>query len=135
VVPNGSCSGRIVTDVVVDFFDAKKRLRPAERVWGPPPIQKTLTLAEEFRRQLGAGGVNQSGLANLYGLTKARVTQVKLHPNILDFLRTMPAGPYACRYTERRVRPLVPLDPSAQLDGASYLLHGFARPKTNRRSG
>jgi hypothetical protein len=49
-LPNGSCSGRIVTDVVVDFFEAKKRLRQQETVWGPPPIQKTLALAEEFRR-------------------------------------------------------------------------------------
>ena len=136
-LPNGACSGRIVTDVVVDFFEAKKRLRQQEKAWGPPPIQKTLALAEKFRRQLDAGGVNQSGLAHLQGLTRARVTQVlkllTLHPAILDFLRTLPAGPHARRYTERRVRPLLPLDPSAQLDEASNLLRGFVPLRGTRR--
>jgi hypothetical protein len=137
-LPNGTCSGRIVTDVVVDFFEAKRRLRLQEKAWEPPPVQKTLALAEEFRRQLAAGGVNQSSLAHLYGLTRARVTQVlnllKLHPAVRDFLGGMPAGPHARLYTERRVRPLVALEPAAQLDEAGALLRGFVPPEKGRHS-
>jgi hypothetical protein len=121
--------------VVIDIFEAKKRLGQQERVWGRPPIQKTLALAEEFRRQLDAGRVNQSGLAHLYGLTRARVTQVlnllRLHPSILDFLRALPPGPHARLYTERRVRPLLHLDPLIQLRDAKTVLRDFV--PTNRR--
>jgi hypothetical protein len=128
-LPNGACSGRIVTDVVIDFYEAKKWLKPQEKAWQPPPIQRTLALAEEFRRQLDAGGVNQSGLARRHGLTRARVTQVlnllKLHPAILSFLREMPPGPHARLFTERRVRPLLPLDPPVQVREARTLLPGF----------
>ncbi len=113
-------------------------MRPKERVWGPPPIQKTLALAEEFRRQLDAGGVNQSGLAHLYGLTRARVTQVlhllKLHPTILDFLRALPAGPHGALCTERRLRPILLLAHEEQLDRAERLLHGFDARTPFRRS-
>lgn len=135
-LPTGTCSGRNVSDVVIDLAVARKRFRPGERIWGPPPVQKTLALAEEFRRQLNGKGVIQSGLANLHGLTRARVTQIlnllKLHPAILDFLRLLPAGPDAPLYTERRLRPLLALDPIAQLDKASKSLRGFG-PENVRR--
>ena len=95
---------------------------------GPPPIQKTLALAEEFRRQLDAGGVNQADLARLYGRTRARVTQLlhplKLHPVILDSLRALPPGPHARLFTERRVRPLLALSQQTQLDAAGGVLIG-----------
>jgi hypothetical protein len=137
-LPSGACSGRIVTDVVIDFCEAKKRLKPQERAWQPPPIQQTLALAEEFRRQLDAGGVNQAGLARGHGLTRARVTQVlnllKLHPTILDFLRVTPPGRRAGLFTERRVRPLLPLEPTDQLKVARDLLPGFAPERTGRRT-
>jgi ParB-like chromosome segregation protein Spo0J len=127
-----------VTDVVIDFHDAKKRLKSQEKVWPPAPIQKTLALAEEFRRHLDAGGVNQSGLARRHGLTRARVTQVlnllKLHPAILHFLRAMRPGPHARLFTERRVRPLLPLDPAVQAREAKTLLPGFVPLRTARRT-
>jgi hypothetical protein len=92
-------------------------------------VQKTLALAEELSRQLAAGTVNQSGLARLHGLTRARITQVlnllKLDPSILDFLRTLSAGPRARFYTERRVRPLLPLAPAAQLRRAHTVIPDF----------
>jgi hypothetical protein len=119
-----------VTDVVVDFCEAKQRLRPKERVWGPPPIQATLALAEELRGRLRAGEVNQADLARLYGVSRARVTQVllllKLHPAILDFLRGLPPEPHARLYTERRLRPLLHLEPRGQLRRASLMLRDFA---------
>lgn len=118
-LPTDACSGRIVTDVVIDFLAAKRRLRPKERVFEAPPIQKTIALAEEFRRLLDAGSVNQSALARLHGLTRARVTQVlnvlKLHPAILAALRALTPGPHARLYTERRVRRLEGLPPDEQL--------------------
>jgi hypothetical protein len=118
-----------VTDVVIDFLSAKRRLRPKERLWGPPPIQKTLALADAFQRQLDAENVNQSGLAHLYGFTRARVTQVlsllKLHPSILAFLRTQEAGPFAKLYTERRLRPLLHLPGEEQISVASSHVRGF----------
>jgi hypothetical protein len=133
-LPNGACSGRIVTDVVIDLFAAKKLLKQQENVWEPPPIQRTLALAEDFRRQLDAGGVNQSGLARSHGFTRARVTQVlnllKLHPAVRDYLRGLLPGPQSRLYTERRVRPLLLLEPAAQLDVASNLLRGFVPRRT-----
>jgi hypothetical protein len=128
----------MVTDIVIDFLATKRRLRPKERLWGPPPIQKTLALVDEFKRQLDAGSVNQSGLAHLYALTRARVTQVlnllKLHPNILDFLRALPPGPRARLYTERRLRPLLLLEHSAQLRDASDVIPDFALPIVGQRT-
>ncbi len=124
--------------MVIDLHEAKKRLKPQEKVWKPPPVQKTLALAAEFRRELDAGSVNQSGLAQRYGLTRARVTQVlnllKLHPSILEFLLGMPPGPYSRLFTERRVRPLLPLAPAAQVKEARGLLRGFVAQRTVRRT-
>jgi hypothetical protein len=125
-----------VSDVVIDLYEAKKRLKPREKPWEPPPIQRSLALAEEFRRQLDAGGVNQSGLARRHGLTRARVTQVlnllELHPAILHFLCAMRPGPHARLFTERRVRPLLPLDPAVQAREAKKLLLGFVPLRTAR---
>jgi hypothetical protein len=127
-----------VTDVVVDFCEARQRLRQKERAWGPPPIQATLALADEFRGRLEAGMVNQAELARLYGVSRARVTQVllllKLHPAILDFLRRLPSGPHARLYTERRLRPLLHLEPRSQLRRASVVLRDFAVRKRDEES-
>lgn len=128
-LPTGSCSGRIVTDVVIDYFAAKKRLRREERTWEAPPIQKTLALAEDFQRRIAAREVTRADLARLHGITRARVTQVlnlsRLHPAIIDFLKEQPAGPNARRFTERRVRPLLAVGHARQLAEASRVLPGF----------
>jgi hypothetical protein len=79
-LPDGACGGRTASDVVIDFRDAKKRLKSQEEVWKPAPIQTTLALAEEFRGHLDAGGVNQSDLARRHGLTQARVTSPFPYP-------------------------------------------------------
>lgn len=128
-----------MSDVVVDIFKAKKSLQLEETAWEPPPIQKAIATAEERRRQLDTGSVNQADLARRLGLTRARVTQVlrvlTLHPAILDFLRKLPAGPRARLYTERRIRPLLSLERSEQLDHASIRLSGFPPRKTGQRTG
>jgi hypothetical protein len=123
----------MVTDVVIDFFDAKKRLGHAELTWKPPPIQKTLALAEEFQRRIAVGESTRADLARLHGVTRARVTQVlnllRLDPAIIEFLRGLPAGPDARRFTERRVRPLLVLAPSVQVVRACALFPSFTVPK------
>jgi hypothetical protein len=60
---------------------------------------------------------------------------LRLHPAVLDFLRKLPVGPDASRYTERRLRPLLQLDESQQLRNASVLLHGFRPPQGRGRTG
>jgi hypothetical protein len=76
-----------------------------------------LALAEELRVLLDARAVNQAGLAHLYGMTRARVTQIlnllRLRPAILAYLR-QPDRPSA-RVSERRLRSLVSLSPEHQL--------------------
>lgn len=57
---------------------------------------------------------------------------LKLHPLVLDFLRMLPAGPFAPLYTERRVRPLLALDATAQLENASKYVRGFSLEAARR---
>jgi hypothetical protein len=68
------------------------------------------------------------------GFTRARVTQVlnllKLQPAILDYLRGLLPGPHSRLYTERRVRPLLLLEPGAQLDEARRLLRSLVPRRT-----
>ncbi len=83
--------------------------------------------------------VNQADLARLYAVSRARVTQVllllKLHPAILDFLRGLPPGPHARLYTERRLRPLLHVEPRSQLRRASLVLKDFAvRERDEKRA-
>ena len=77
-----------------------------------------LRQAEDWKRLLDAGGVNQADLARLHGLSRARVTQslnlLKLHPSILEYIRH-PASGSDLRLTERKVRPLIRLTPDEQL--------------------
>ena len=130
-LPTAACSGRIVGDVVIDFVAAGKRLRPE---FPAPPIHRTLALADEMTRRLDARDVNQAGLAHLYGLIRARVTQIlnllRLHPAILAFIRGLKPRPSARLFRERRVRPLLAQDQDDQLRAASALL--YVSPLENR---
>jgi hypothetical protein len=120
LLPNGSCSGRIVADVVVSLHKARKRLRTGKLK--EPRIVRQLALAEEFLALLDAGKVNQSGLAHLYGLTRARVTHIlnllKLQPAIPAYLRQ--AGRFTNRVSERALRSLS-RDHKAQRELATLL--------------
>jgi hypothetical protein len=114
-----------VADVVISFPRAKKPPGKLKEV----PIVRQLALAEELRALLEAGGVNQSGLAHLHGLTRARVTQLlnllKLHPAILDYIREQPGQTPRNRPSERKLRGLTRLPPAVQLNRARRLLPGF----------
>ncbi len=117
-----------MTRVVIDLREAKKRLRGKEI--RPAPIVAQLALAEEMSAALERGEVNRTGLAHLYGLTKPRVTQLlnllKLHPLILDYLRSLGSGRPRAWITERRLRGLTGIEPAAQVDAAVKVVPGFA---------
>jgi hypothetical protein len=113
---------------VIDFEQAKKRLRP-ERL-RPFRIIALLDQAERFRALIEAGSVNQSDLARLYGMTRARVTQIlnllRLHPAVVDYLRGRHFVGHGRAPTERSLRPLVAKPAEAQLEAAQEGLPGFA---------
>ncbi len=121
MLPNGSCSGRIVSGFVIDLASARKRLGPVQVE--PPRVVRLLAQAEEFRRLLDTGEArSRAELGRAFGLTRARVTQImnllKLHPVILDFIRTMPASAPRNWLTEKKLRRLATLSRSQQLDEA-----------------
>ena len=126
-LPTEGCSGRIVTRVVIDLREAKKRLRGKEI--RPAPIVAQLALAEEMAAALERGEVNRTGLAHLYGLTKPRVTQLlnllKLHPLILGYLRSLGRGRPRAWVTERRLRELSAMTLREQLDVSTRTVPGL----------
>ncbi len=76
-LPNGVCSGRILSGFVIDLGRARKRLRPAElEVPEGPPAVKAFALADEFQRLLDSGVVRRADLARRFKLSRARVTQL-----------------------------------------------------------
>ena len=95
-----------------------------------------LTLAEEMKALLDQKSVNHYGLGRLYGMSTPRVTQLlnllKLHPAILDFVRTLSLTTPARAVTERRLRSLVPLSPEEQLEAAALFFSGFAIERRRR---
>jgi len=90
-----------------------------------------LLLAEALQADLDSRRVpNRTGLARLHRLTKPRVTQLlgllKLHPRIIDFIRSLSSGAPERAVTEKRLRTLVRLGHNEQLAHARRLLKGFA---------
>ena len=129
-LPNGTCSGRILSSFVIDLGEARKRLRPEEldesRV---PPVTKALALADEFQKLLDTGVVKRrADLARRFKLSRARVTQLldlhKLHPDILDFVRNLSG--VAPRYLSvRRLLGLSSLPHEQQIAELRGLCSGF----------
>jgi len=125
-LPTAASSGRILADVPVA---ARRPTSPSGKL-KEPPIVRQLALAEEFRSLLVSGAVrNQAGLAHLTGLTRARVTQImnllKLAPEIRAYLRGLSGQPPKEWATERKLRGLTALSPTAQMDAARCRLPGF----------
>ena len=119
-LPNGTCSGRILSGFVIDLGEARKRLHPKELDESlVPPVTKALVFADEFQKLLDTGTVKRrTDLARRFKLSRARVTQLldlhKLHPDIMDFVRNLSGvGP---RYLSvRQLRLLSPLPSKQQL--------------------
>jgi hypothetical protein len=112
----------------LDLDAYRKRERPRELKL--PPVVGHLRQAEEFQSLLDSGAApNRAWLARQYGLTRARVTQLLslllLHPNILDYVRNLPAGTPERLVTEKKLRTLTKLPVSQQLARAARGLTGF----------
>jgi hypothetical protein len=121
---------------VLDLEAFGKRRRPSELKL--PPVVRHLQLAEEFQRLLESGEAStRTSIASRYGLTKARVTQLMdmllLHPDILDYVRNLPAGTPERLVTERTLRALVKLARSLQLGEGEKRVPGFAAHATKSR--
>jgi hypothetical protein len=96
-----------------------------------PKVAADLALAETFQGLLDAGEVrNRADLARHFGLTRARVTQLvnllRLHPDILAYVRSLPRGTPTKLVTERGLRALVQVPRKRQVSDAKLLVPGFA---------
>jgi hypothetical protein len=127
-LPDQPARGRFGGALVIDIREARKHLRPGKL--DRPRIVRLLALADELRGHLEAGTVNQSDLSHLYGMTRARVTQIlnllKLHPRILDYVRGLGTTVPLRAVTEHRLRALTGLPPAEQLQAAMEQVPGFA---------
>jgi hypothetical protein len=104
-----------------------------------PRVVLDLALVEEFRSLLDSGKArNRADLARRYGLTRARVTQLmsmlKLHPEIVAYVKSLPPGTPTRMITERRLRRLTADAPEEQFSMAMQVLPGFAAFQTLPRS-
>lgn len=104
-----------------------------------PRVVLDLALVEEFRSLLDSGKVrNRAGLAQRYGLTRARVTQLmsmlKLHPEIVAYVKSLPPGTPTRMITERGLRRLAVNAPKEQFFMAMQHLPGFSAFQTRLRS-
>lgn len=128
---------------VIDLAAARKSREPAKLV--RPRVCLMLALADQYQRELDTGLVKRrSDLALLHGISKPRVTQLldlhRLHPAILDYIRSLPVGKLLRPTTEKKLRAWVDLPADAQLRRAEEAVQGFAefqrsRAGTERRRG
>ena len=89
-----------------------------------PSVVARLAQAEHFERLLATGAVHHKAeLARRHGLARSRVTQLmsllKLHPRLLERVRTLEPGTPERLVTERKLRPLARLALRAQLTAAA----------------
>ena len=125
----GASSKNFESEFVLDLEAFRKRRH--QRELKLPPVVGHLKLAERFQALLEGGEApNRAWLARHHGLTRARVTQLmsllRLHPDILDYVRNLPVGTPERLVTEKRLRTLTKLPASQQLLCATRLLTGFA---------
>ncbi len=88
---------------------------------------KRLAQAEEWQRQIDAGEVkHRAEISNREGLSRARVTQImhllRLHPAVLDYVRSLGPETPERMVTERKLRRLGHLPHDEQLVAARLAL-------------
>ena len=132
-LPNGTCSGRILSGFVIDLDKARKRLRPKKLE--PPAIVKRLAQAEEWQRQIDTGGIkHRAEISNREGISRARVTQLmhllKLHPEIRTFIHGLGSDVPRRYVTARRLRPLCSLRLEEQLSEVLRIMSAGAEAMT-----
>jgi hypothetical protein len=128
-LPNDGASEKLESAFLIDFGAARKRLRPQQDT--PPALLVLLQRAEAYQRQLDSGEApSLAYLARANGLTRARMTQLmnllKLHPDIISYIRAMPKAPRDTWVTEARLRTISALPHPKQLAQATRALPGFA---------
>jgi hypothetical protein len=97
-----------------------------------PRIVRLLDQAVQFQAMLAAGQARfRADIAAANGLSAARVSQVlallKLAPNLVAFIRSLPARTPARTITERALRRLTRLPQRDQVSEAHRIFPGFAR--------
>ena len=124
----GAMKRRVASDQTVNALSAKARKRKPPKTPQTPKVVQLLRTAQEWRRQLDAGEVeNQAAIARREGLTRARVTQVmgllRLAPEIQELVLTLPTVAGRSIITERSLRSIVLLpDPEDQLAQLRHVL-------------
>jgi hypothetical protein len=129
-LPNAAACENGLAEVVVLLPERRKR-RPDEDL-RLPKVVGDLALAERFQGLLDAGEArNRADLACRFRLTRARVTQLmdllRLHPTILAYVRSLPAGSPTRMVTERGLRAVVRLPRGQQVETASRFIRDFER--------
>jgi len=107
----GALKRRVAPDQTVNALSAKARNRKPPKPPQTPKVVELLRTAQEWRRQLDAGEVeNQAAIARREGITRARVTQVigllRLAPEIQEKVLTLPDMICQPAITERALRPI-----------------------------
>jgi len=111
----GALKRRVAPDQTVNALSAKARNRKPPKAPQTPKVVEILKTAQEWRRQLDAGGVtNQAEIARREGITRARVTQImaltRLAPEIQDHVLSLPATAHRSAITEKALRPIALLE-------------------------
>jgi len=87
---------------------------------------KRLAQAEQWQRQLDAGEVkHRAEISHKEGISRARVTQImhllRLHPLVLDYVRSLGPETPERMVTERKLRSLARLPMSDQLQAVQFM--------------
>lgn len=118
----GALKLRVAPDQTVNALSAKARNQKPPKPPQTPKVVKLLRTAQEWRRQLEAGEVeNQTAIARREGITRARVTQVmslvRLAPEIQEQILSIPDMVLRPAITERALRPIAQNpDPRRQIE-------------------
>lgn len=102
---------RVSGDRVLNVAANARRPAKAPKQPRTPRVVELLRKAQEWRRQLDAGGVRtQAEIARREGITRARVTQImaliRLAPEIQDHVLSLSAMAHRSVITEKALRPI-----------------------------
>ena len=118
----GALKRRVGPDQTVNALSAKARNRKPPKAPQTPKVVELLRTAQEWRRQLDAGEVeNQAAIARREGITRARVTQIismlRLAPEIQEHVLSLADVVRRPSITEHALRPIAQAtDYEVQLD-------------------
>ncbi len=96
-------------------------------------VVKRLAQAEEWQRQIDTGEVkHKADISRREGVSRARVTQImdllRLHPVVLDYVRSLGPETPERLVTERKLRRLTRMRQPEQLEAVRFLFLAVANP-------